>query len=241
MKKEITAEYIINREDISIHCTLYRKACKNIRIAVTPDQKVKITAPLRAPDSYINEVLSGKTPWIIKTIRKIKGCQVLPLPVKYSEGEKIAYLGEEFTLKVVKGKNKQVIADRNLLVVEVKAIDPVHVKRAIDSWCRVQAERLFSRLLEKGFSRISQHGFNYPLLRIRSMKSRWGSCSRSGIITLNLKLIHLPEAFTEYIIMHELCHLAYLNHSRDFYLFLQSCMPDWKERKNILENIRLGD
>jgi len=71
------------------------------------------------------------------------------------------------------------------------------------------------------------------------MKSRWGTCRSSGKITLNLRLIELPEPCIEYIVMHELCHLMHPNHSKAFYSFLSVCMPDWKNRKNLLDNIKL--
>jgi predicted metal-dependent hydrolase len=239
VKKGLTAEYIIKGHEEDISCTISRKRCKNLRIAITPDSKVQITAPLRAADSYINEVVREKTPWIMKTLRKMQGCRILPVPDKFISGEKVAYLGEEYTLKVISGRKATVTIAENLIVIEVKANDPAHVKRTLDAWYRAQAKTVFSKALEQGFNLISHHGLSTPLLNIRSMKSRWGSCSRSGKVTLNLRLIHLPIACIEYIIMHELCHLKHLNHSRAFYLFLEHFMPDWKERKIKLESYRL--
>ncbi|MBD3278904.1 MAG: DUF45 domain-containing protein, partial [Candidatus Aegiribacteria sp.] len=59
----------------------------------------------------------------------------------------------------------------------------------------------------------------------RNMKSRWGSCGVSGNISLNLKLIHLPRSAFEYVVIHELCHLRYRNHSREFWQLVASLMP----------------
>ncbi len=240
-KRILKAEYIIRDIDHDIHCTLYRKSCKNLRIAVDADQQVKITAPLRASDSYISEVIKEKTPWIIKTITKLQKRQVLPLPCKYISGEKGSYLGKNYTLNIVTGKNGHVSLSDGELLVHVKTSDADSVKRAVDKWYREQAEKVFREYIDKGLDVISGHDLLDPMLKIRNMKNRWGSCTRSGIITLNLRLIYLPETCIEYIIMHELCHLRYLNHSRLFYAFLDSCMPDWKQRKRILEGYRLGD
>ena len=127
-----------------------------------------------------------------------------------------------------------------MLVVQLPVPDMKGVKRAVEKWFRLQAEETFEDYLEKGYRLISQYCVPEPVLKIRRMKSRWGSCSRSGQITLNLGLIHLPPVCIEYIIMHELCHLKHLNHSKHYYQFLQHCMPDWKERKTILESYRLS-
>jgi predicted metal-dependent hydrolase len=239
VKRVLKAEYIIRDIDQDIHCTIYRKACKNLRIAVDADQEVKITAPLRASDSYISEVVKEKTPWIIKTILKLQKRQMLPLPCKYISGEKTSYLGKEYTLNIVTGKRAQVMLLDGELVVQTKTSGADSVKRMVEKWYRAQAEKVFREYLDKGLAIISDHALRTPMLKIRNMKNRWGSCSRSGIITLNLRLIYLPEVCIEYIIMHELCHLMYLNHSKYFYMFLQSAMPDWKERKKILESYRL--
>jgi predicted metal-dependent hydrolase len=238
-KRVLKAEYIIRDIDYDIHCTLYRKACKNLRIAVDANQEVKITAPLRASDSYISEVVKEKTGWIIKTILKLQNRQILPLPCEYISDEKTTYLGKEYNLNVVTGKKANVTLLDGELVVQVKNSDADTVKRLVDKWYRVQAEKVFWEYLDKGLDVMSDHGLRTPMLKIRNMKNRWGSCTRSGIITLNLRLIYLPEVCIEYIIMHELCHLRYLNHSRYFYMFLQSTMPDWKERKIKLESYRL--
>ena len=238
-KKNITREYVIRSPEREIKCTLFRRKCKTLRIAVTPDLQVKITAPLRAPDSFINEALREKTPWILRSINRLNNCTILPLPEKYESGEKLSYLGNEYLLRVIRGKRSRARLEDGLLVVQLPEPDIKSLKREVDRWYRLRAEMTFSEYLKKGYSKISKYGVAEPFLKIRRMKSRWGSCSRTGEITLNLRLIHLPLSCIEYIIMHELCHLKHLNHSKDFYLFLQGCMPDWKERKAILESYRI--
>ncbi len=240
-RKNITRDYVIKSKEHEIICTLSHRDCKRLRIAITPDLKVKITVPLRASDSFIHEAVREKTPWILKSIHRLKNCKILPFPEKYVSGERLAYLGNEYILRVDTGKRKAAGLSHNMLIVQRPDPDMKSVKREIDKWFRLQAELVFGDLLKAGYSIVSQYGVTEPFLKIRRMKSRWGSCSRSGKITLNLKLIHLPLSCIEYIIMHELCHLKHLNHSMNYYSFLQRCMPDWKDRKAILESYRLVD
>ena len=77
-------------------------------------------------------------------------------------------------------------------------------------------------------------------LRIRDQKSRWGSCSSRGQISINCRSIHLPLALRQYIILHELCHLVHLNHSAHFWHLLESYLPEAKKRRLELSRYRLA-
>ena len=74
-----------------------------------------------------------------------------------------------------------------------------------------------------------------PELRLRSMRRRWGSCSRQGRVTLNVELVKLPLTLIDYVIAHELCHLFEFNHGKKFYQLLEHVMPDWKQREVMLK------
>lgn len=79
--------------------------------------------------------------------------------------------------------------------------------------------------------RASVTGVRVKKVSIRKMRSRWGSCSNDGNISINLLLGHLPDDLLEYVIVHELCHLVHHNHSRAFWLLVKAYLPDFKARK----------
>ena len=83
---------------------------------------------------------------------------------------------------------------------------------------------------------IEKYGIPMPKVSVRKMKTLWGSCSvNRGIITLNFYLIKAGIPYIDYVVLHELTHFLYPNHSKQFYMFLSNYMPDWKERKQVLD------
>jgi len=70
---------------------------------------------------------------------------------------------------------------------------------------------------------------------IKNQKTLWGSCSSKGNINYNYKIVMAPLEILDYIVVHELCHLVYMNHSKDFWDLVESIIPDWKKRRNWLK------
>ncbi len=91
---------------------------------------------------------------------------------------------------------------------------------------------VFTEILDEYYPAFVSYGVKKPKLRVRTMRSCWGSCLvNKGIITLNRKLLMKPRECIEYVVVHELCHFIHPNHSKQFYGFMELFMPDWKERK----------
>lgn len=84
------------------------------------------------------------------------------------------------------------------------------------------------------------YNFKYNRIVIRNQRSRWGSCSKKGNINFNYRIALLPEKLSDYIIVHELCHIGEFNHSQKFWDLVGKTMPDYAERRAELRKIRLG-
>ncbi len=220
---------------------LHRADRKTLRVVVSPELTVDIFAPVAADEWEIESAIQKKTPWIAKIIDKLEGFHPLPEPTRYLSGETLVYLGRQYRLKVANGSKKPAkLLGRYLWVwVEDKA-DTESIKRSVDSWYRKRAHEILHRYVKNCYQVASRHGVPEPDIKIRLMRRRWGSCSPSGRITLNLNLVKVPVHCLEYVIFHELCHLKKHNHSKAFYSLLTRCLPDWRQRKETLDKFRLS-
>ena len=127
-----------------------------------------------------------------------------------------------------------------LLLTTQDKTDKERIKRLLDDWYRARARQVFAERLEACYPKVEHLDVIYPDLSIRVLKSRWGSCSPKGRITLNVKLIQVPKAYIDYIIFHELCHLAEPNHSSRYYELLDRVLPDWRKRRERLNGFEFG-
>lgn len=107
--------------------------------------------------------------------------------------------------------------------------------RQLRDWIRQRAKTLFPPLLQKV---ATQTGLEYRRLTIRSQKTRWGSCSSRGHISLNDQLLFLPAQTVEYLMIHELCHTRHLNHSRNYWQLVESHSPDYRNHEKLLSRSR---
>lgn len=107
----------------------------------------------------------------------------------------------------------------------------VEACRLLREWLR----RLARRCLPDHVHRMARRmGFTVTSVHVRAQRSRWGSCSSRGTVSLNCRLLLLPLHLLEHVIVHELCHLKHMNHSPTYRKFLQSFAPDWKQKEKML-------
>jgi hypothetical protein len=108
----------------------------------------------------------------------------------------------------------------------------------MQQWYKSKAKEVFPNIVNPVIRRFrSVYNAAPAKITVKSMKSRWGSCSSRGSVSLNSKLVQAPPRCIEYVMVHELCHLIHFNHSKDFYTLLAEIIPDWKERKKELKRI----
>ena len=219
--------------------SLERKNVKNLNLHVRKDGSVYVSANATVPEDKIEEFLISKGTFIRNAQEKFKEQeQYRPLPKQYVSGETFYIQGRALRLKVSQSDRDKIYSDGVYLFLDVKDQQDITkkeriVKRFLDKQCKA----VFGEIVEELYPVFQKYGVAPPILRIRNMDTRWGSClPGKGVITLNKRLLEAPRNCIEYVVMHEFCHFIHPNHSKHFYDFLAMLMPDWKERKKVLDS-----
>jgi len=212
-----------------------------LAIHVCPDLSVQVEAPLKSDPQEIEKRLQKRAGWVVRQQNKFRKYSLDFPPRQYISGETHRYLGQQYRLKVNldPAQPESVQLDREQLRVAVRK-NKTRAKKLVDTWYRQRAYEVFQERLLQWYPHFERFGFPMPELTVRQMRSRWGSCTPQGKITINLKLIMVPKQLIDYVIVHELCHRVEHNHSKAFYQLLGRIMPDWKERKEMLERYDFG-
>ena len=228
-------KYSIEYGDQTIPFTLIRRKRRTLAIHVHPDQSVRVLAPQRATQKHIFELVRKRAAWIIKKQRQFETYLPPVPPRQYINGETHRYLGRQYRLKIDDDSPAKVrIHDSLIWVSKGGNSSNKSVQTCVDSWFRDRAKIVLEERLDECLIAFAKHNIDRPVLTIRRMKTRWGSCSPKGRITLNTKLLHVPKRYIDYVVTHELCHLKEPNHSEGFYRLLASVMADWRERREKL-------
>jgi predicted metal-dependent hydrolase len=209
---------------------------KTLSIEVYPDQHVLVKAPVGSSISTIESKVSDRASWITRQQRKFATyAPNLPAP-EYKSGEGYRYLGRQCRLKVIQSDRKTVRLWASKLEVYTPDVqNQASIEQMVKNWYRNRAQSIFATRYQICLQIAARYDIQPQQdFELRTMEKRWGSCSSQGKITLNPLLVSAPKDCIDYVIMHELCHLKFHNHSPDFYRLLSLIMPNWQVRKNYL-------
>ena len=213
---------------------------KTAAIEVHPDQQVTVIAPEGSESPAIEALVRKRAPWILRQQRQFSTYALPELPHAYVSGESYRYLGRQYRLKVLEGEREGVQQERGFLYVTVtEKQNTRQIQQVLERWYRENAKRIFHERLALCYPRVERLGVSYPSLAIRAMKTRWGSCGRSGIVLLNPRLVQTSLSCIDYVLLHELCHLKEHNHGKQYYQLLDQVLPNWRTQRQKLNQFEL--
>ena len=206
---------------------------KTLSICVNPDCTVCLKAPVDATLEQIQQKVHKRASWILKQKRFFESFGISTTKRQYISGESHLYLGRQYMLRVKESNVNAVHYQNNIIEIECR-----HKKNAgilLQTWYRQRANIKFQEYAQPIIEQFSVCGVKPQSLSIKKMDKRWGYCTIDGHITLNPRLICAPRCCIEYVITHELCHLIYRSHNKEFYALLTKEMPHWEKWKAKLE------
>lgn len=228
----IEPEYIEGNGFVAEIIRSHRKKTAQIKIE---EGVVSVVAPKELSLDKIKILLKNKKKWI-----KEKQCihqEAQHVSNKeFVSGEQFAYLGKHYKLKVITGPYKPVKLISGYLVTSTPngSKEPHIIRNALIRWYKTKATE---RLNDKVNRLSTTIGVKPSSVSLQAFKSRWGSCTPSGELIFNWKIIMAPSSVCDYVVAHELCHLVHHDHSERFWKKLEQAMPDYQRQKEQLRDI----
>ena len=219
-----------------------------VGITVLPDGSISVTAPTDTPLEQVRAAVLRRASWLVRQLQFFASVPAPTAPREYVAGETHRYLGRQYRLRIVslveesKPQVKKPIEPEGvrlrgayLNVYTRRPQAPDHTRRLLERWYADHARRRLTERYAHCAEQVRRYGISAPEWQLRTMPTRWGSYTRAGRILLNPRLIQAPTACIDYLIIHELCHVAHPHHGPEFYQLLTRLLPTWptlRERLN---------
>jgi len=206
---------------------IYRKR-KTMELRIESPTKILVVAPTGLPKDYILEKVQERKAWILKKLKLIsEHAQVQELTI--ADGIMLSYLGQQHLLKIEQEPlvtKPCVVLSQSGFIIKTTTIEQEALKLALRTWYQAEAMSVIAERVKIYGAEIGK----FPLkLKLSNAKKRWGSCSSKGTVLVNWRMIMAPIEAMDYVIIHELCHLRQMNHSKEFWNLVAQLMPDYKK------------
>ena len=193
---------------------------------------------MRCARRDIDSFLASRHDWLEQQLKKLAE-QPPPRSLQWVQGEMHLVLGRKLPLQFERAARPAVTLTAAGLTVAAPSHSPEQVNRHVQRWYRAQGAVVFNELIDRHMPWFADRGHQRPRLTIRDMKTRWGSLSPRGGMSLNLQLMKVPVPLVEYVVVHELCHLEHANHGPGFKALMDQHMGDWRQRRKALNDSEL--
>ncbi len=228
--------HTISIGDKSFKIKIIRKSVLRFNLRVKSKDEIFISVPLSASRVAIESFLQEKSDWIASAVAKIQQRkQVIAIDDFDMQDRQITFLGNNLPVSIEKGRKDCVKLNSSNIMLQVKKIEIEHIKAVLTAFYKQKLQLIISHFIK---DHIQNHKvFPQATITLRKMRSRWGSCNPNKCkITINSNLIYAQLSCIEYILTHEFVHFLCRGHCSIFYQKLTNYMPDWKERKKLLDS-----
>ena len=222
--------YNIVRSD-KVEYTITKKKIKNFIIRIYPDLRIAVSVPLHVSNKDVENFIQSKKKWIETTLEKVKITQENKNNLKENA---IKILGKNIEKKIIESDLERIRLTDTSIYVYSKNIDNAEIEKKLFEWKFEKLKVILEKYLEK-YTKLLNTNINY--YQIKKLSSAWGIYhKKENYISFNFDLIEKNIDCIEYVVLHELCHIFYMNHQKDFWTLVEKYMPDYKIRRKNLKN-----
>jgi len=208
---------------------------KHARITIKPSRQIEVVLPLGMAKSEADKLVLQQQQWISRTLMRMQ--QQAPVVEEALPANiELLAIGEKIQVVYVENRKEALIWKQEVLQLSICS-DEVAVPELLRYWLKIYAKEYLPDLLKKTAADMR---IDYRAVSVRLQKSRWGSCSMRGNISLNAKLLLLPPEVVRYVLVHELAHLKHMNHSAAFWHYVEKFEPDYREKRSELRRLSMG-
>lgn len=203
--------------------TITKKKIKNFILRIYPDSSIAVSVPLHASDREIENFVLSKKAWIEKTLEKVKKLK----------DDSIKILGKNVEKKVIQSDLERIsLTDRNIFIYS-KNIEEIEIEKKFLEWKYNKLKEIIEEAIEK-YTKLLNTEINY--YKIKKLSSAWGIYHRKeNYISFNIDLIEKDIESIDYVVLHEICHIFYMDHQKKFWSLVEKYMPDYKIRRKKLK------
>jgi len=203
-------------------------------IVIERDGRVVVYPPARYTPEQIDAVVESKRLWIFRNLAEWKDLNATAVTREWVNGETFLYLGCQYRLALVSGQDRQLMLKNGYFCLSRDVIERGGIDAAKAAFQQFYADKGEQRLNQRVKYFAPKVGVKVPSVRVKDMGYRWGSCGRSSALNFHWKCMMAPPRIIDYIVVHELCHFHYRNHTDAFWNEVDKIIPDWRERKEWL-------
>lgn len=234
-----TRQLLVDEQPVILTIRRSARRKRRLSLSLQADGNALLQVPLRTSRKDIDMMLSRHRLWLSERRQQWREHRKENPPLILATGEVVSFQGRTLSLQINQRPGCAAVSlNGGYLEIAAGSVDTQTLANALQRWYRRQAEQRFPSRLEY-WSRQLPWVDETPTLRLRKMRSRWGSCSADGRLCLNTELIKHRSELLDYVIVHELCHLQEFNHSPRFYRLMASVMPEWRQHRDALKGIDL--
>jgi len=209
---------------------IYRSKRRTFSLEISAKGELIVRAPKRATDSEIRKLVTRKSKWIIKTKQKVEQKISKVTKKDFKTGESFLFLGRKYNLVVINDGDYPLFFNNESFLLSKEYHN--YAREIFIQWYKEQACTIIKERASY-YSNLS--GLRYNKIGITNAKRRWGSCSAKNNLNFSWRLIMAPLSVIDYIIIHELAHIKEKNHSKKFWHFVESILPNYKNQDRWLK------
>tara|TARA_B100001109_G_scaffold94721_2_gene76999 strand:+ start:54660 stop:55367 length:708 start_codon:yes stop_codon:yes gene_type:complete len=214
----------LGNEEIRVCVSAMRR--KSMRLALTREGDVDLRIPLGCPKHEVLTFVRKHEAWLLEQRREFRQQNSQKQTGVFIRGRELPW--------EISALDEFLVTDQAVWV--PPAWSQSERENALDAWLRAAAKTEYQRMIERWWPAFAGFSAQRPTLRVKKMRSRWGSLSQKGYINLNLALMQMPEHLLELVVVHELCHLKHFDHGPGFKQLMSTCLPDWRQREKELKD-----